>query len=295
MNKVFALFFVLVMLISCGEKEAPNEALIGNMTHTQIDSMLKVNAYNDYTITDRINLYSEMFLKTPYSWTATGDGPYALLEKWPLVNLQETNCMVYCEHVLALAISDSWDNFFNNLQQIRYKDGIIGMKTRNHYTMADWLPENSWLLDDVSAKVGGEYTAPMTRSISHENFFKAKGIDDMRYVKHDRTMTFDYVPMEHLSKVEDRIQNGDIVALLFANKDNIFSAHMLMMIRKDGKLFFREASTSSYSTFETEYSEWLEWKGSWDKYAGIAFMRVKDSLNHANALILPWQITDIKE
>jgi hypothetical protein len=284
---------IIALMFSCGQdKGSPAE--IGQLSYAQIDSMLKVNADKGLTVTDRINLYSSMFLGTPYSWTATGDGPYALLETYPLVNFQETNCMVYCEHVLALSISDSWDNFFNNLQQIRYKDGIIGMKTRNHYTMADWLPENSWILDDVSAEVGGEYTASMTRTISHENFFKGKGINDMRYVKHDRKITVEYVPMEHMKDVKSRVKNGDIVAMLFADKDNVFSAHMLMIVEKDGDLYFREASTTNYSTFETEYNEWLDWKGTWDKYAGIAFMRVKDELNKPNAVVLPWKIKDLK-
>lgn len=293
--KKIVLFTILVgLLFSCGKKEELSPAIIGQMSHAEIDSVLRVNAQKDLTITDRINLYSEMFLGTPYSWTATGDGPYALLETYPLVNFQETNCMVYCEHVLALSISDSWDNFFNNLQQIRYKDGLIGMKTRNHYTMADWLPENAWILDDVSAKVGGEYTAQMTRTISHENFFKGKGMKDLRYVKLDRNITVDYVPMEHMKDVKDRVKNGDIVAMLYANKDNVFSAHMLMIVEKEGELYFREASTTSYSTFETEYDEWLAWKGTWDKYAGIAFMRVKDEMNKKNAVVLPWKIDDLK-
>lgn len=294
MKKFLPIIFILLLMFSCGQKEVKSPAPIGNMTHTEIDSMLRVNAEKDLTITDRINLYSKMFLGTPYSWTATGDGPYALLETYPLVNFQETNCMIYCEHVLALSISDSWDNFFNNLQQIRYSDGMIGMKTRNHYTMADWLPENSWLLDDVSAKVGGEYTAQMTRTISHYNFFKSKGMDDLRYIKADRTITVDYVPMGHMKDVKDRVKDGDIVAILYANKDNVFSAHMMMIIEKAGKLYFREASTTSYSTFETEYDEWLAWKGVNKKYAGIAFMRVKDKLNTKNFVILPWEISLLK-
>jgi N-acetylmuramoyl-L-alanine amidase-like protein len=294
MKKILTLFIIVVMLFSCTITVKKSPAVIGKMTHAEIDSLLRSNAKMDLSITDRINLYSEMFLETPYSWTATGDGPYALLETYPLVNFQETNCMVYCEHVLALSISDSWDNFFNNLQQIRYKDGLIGMKTRNHYTMADWLPENNWILDDVSRKVGGEYTASMTRTISHENFFKGKGMDDLRYVKLDRSITVEYVPMEYLDKVKSNIHDGDIVALLYANKDNVFSAHMLMLVEKEGKLFFREASTSTYSTFETEYDQWLENKATTDKYAGLAFMRVKEELNKPNAVVLPWKIADLK-
>ncbi|MFA6619206.1 MAG: N-acetylmuramoyl-L-alanine amidase-like domain-containing protein [Candidatus Neomarinimicrobiota bacterium] len=295
MKKILIIIPIILLCFSCAKKEVGSPAVIGNMTHTEIDSVLAFNAKEDLTITDRINFYSEMFLGTPYSWTATGDGPYALLESYPLVNFQETNCMIYCEHVLALAISDSWDNFFNNLQQIRYQNGTIGMKTRNHYTMADWLPENAWLLDDVSAKVGGEYTASMTRTISHKNFFKGKGMDDLRYIKEDRKISVDYVPMENMKDVKERVQNGDIVAMLYANKENVFSAHMLMIIEKNGDLYFREASTSTYSTFETEYDAWLAKKVGNKRYAGIAFMRVKDELNTKNSVILPWKISSLKE
>lgn len=295
MKKFTLILLSAALLFSCAAKTTDTaQAKIGRMSHAQVDSMLAANSKKNYSVTDRITLYSELFLGTPYSWHATGDGPYALYEAWPLVDLDSTNCMVYCEHVLALAVSDSWDNFFNNLQQIRYKDGIIGMRSRNHYTMADWLPENDWILDDVSEKVGGDYTRSVTRVISHETFFANKGMDDLRYVKPDRRVTVQYVPMDHVKDVKANIHNGDIVAMIYADKDNVFSAHMLMIVEKDGKLYFREASTTNYSTFETEFDEWMDWKGSRTKYAGLAFMRVKDAVNKPGAVILPWKIADMK-
>jgi hypothetical protein len=286
--------FVILLFFSCTSQQEEQPAPIGQMTYAQIDSMLMVNAKMNHSISDRMRLYSEMFLGTPYSWTATGDGPYALHETYPLVNFDSTNCMVYTEHVLALAISDSWDHFFNNLQQIRYKDGIIGMRTRNHYTMADWLPENSWLLEDVARKVGGEHTRSMSRTISHEDFFVQKGIRDLRYVKHDRLLTVDYIPMKDLMKVKDNFRNGDIVAMLFANRDDIFSAHMLMIYEKENELYFREASTSNHSTFETPFDTWFEAKKDLERYAGLAVMRVREKYNKPNAVVLPWDISKLK-
>lgn len=271
------------------------EKKIYKMSNTEIDQLLTTVSAQNLTITDRIALYSEKFLGMPYNLTCAGDGPYALYEAWPLVNFQETNCMVYCEHVLALSISDSWDNFFNNLQQIRYKDGIIGMRTRNHYTMVDWLPENSWLLELVSRKVGGEYTKQSTRTISHRKFFEGKGITDLRYVLPDRTVTLDYVPKEALAKVGKNIRNGDILALIFANKTDIFSAHMLMAIVKDGKLFIRESSNSKMTTFDTPYQEWVTALQTKEKYVGLCFMRVRDELNTPGRIILPWEIAGLKK
>lgn len=303
MKYLFRIVFVLMaagLVITLGAKEQPtirtkpSGKAIYTMSRTDVDLLLQDMSRQNLTITQRINRWSDLFLGMPYSWTATGDGPYALYESYPLMSVDSTNCMVYCEHVLALAMSDSWDNFFNNLQQIRYENGIIGMRTRNHYTIADWLPENAWILKDVSADVGGRYTQKMNRTISHKKFFQGKGITDLRYVKPDRTISIDYVPLQYLPKVEDQVKDGDIVSLLLADRDDIFSAHMLMIVEKDGKKYFREASTSTYTTFETEYQDWCAAKGSWKKYAGMAFMRVKDEMNQPGKVILPWQIRDLK-
>ncbi|MDD3807598.1 MAG: DUF1460 domain-containing protein [Candidatus Marinimicrobia bacterium] len=305
MYKGFKIFrnrflFIIGMLCVIGTmplqsaKIPENTAFISRLSYVQIDSMLQANARRDLTMTDRMALYSEQFLGMPYSWTATGDGEWALYENQPLFNFDSTNCMVYCEHVLALSISDSWDNFFNNLQHIRYKEGIIGMSTRNHYTMADWLPENIWLLNNVSQSVGGSYTKTMTRTISHKTFFKEKGITDLRYVKPDRTLTIDYIPLNDLYKVKDHFQNGDIIALIFAQRDDIFSAHMAMMIKKKDGFYIREASNSKWTTFETAWDPWLKSVQNRKKYAGIAVMRIHSELNTPNRVILPWEIKTLR-
>jgi len=266
-----------------------------HMSNLEIDSLIRDTNLKSKTITERINFYSEHFLDMPYNLHCAGDGPYALYEPWPLVNFRETNCMVLCEHVLALSISDSWDNFFNNLQQIRYKDSYIGMRTRNHYTMADWLPENSWLLDDVSRKVGTDSTKSVTRTISHQNFFAGKGITDLRDVKEDRTLTIEYVPFTALKKVKPNIKCGDILSLLLADAENIFSAHMMLIAEKDGRMVIREAARSQKTTFDTPYDEWI--KGERFKsgrYLGLAFMRVREELNTKGRIIKPWEINGLK-
>jgi hypothetical protein len=289
---IITLFFAIP---SQAQKIPQNTSTISAMTSQQIDDLMKMKAAENLSITDRIAFYSELFLGMPYSWTSTGDGEWALYESWPLMNLDSTNCMVYCEHVLALSISDSWDNFFNNLQQIRYQNGIIGMRTRNHYTMGDWLPENKWLLDDVSRSTGGQYTKTMTRTISHETFFKGKGITDLRYVKPDREITIDYIPMKDLDKIRDNLRNGDIASLLLADKTDIFSAHMVMVIKKDGKLIIRESSNSQWTTFDTPWDEWLKKTQKRKQYAGMAFMRIRADLNKPNTVVNPMDIYSLKK
>lgn len=276
------------------EKPAVRESRFFEMSNMEIDSLLTVVSRQNLTITERIAFYSERFLGMPYNLTCSGDGPYALYEPEPLVNFRQTNCMVYCEHVLALSISDSWDNFFNNLQQIRYKDGIIGMRTRNHYTMTDWMPENRWLLTDVTKKVGGDQCISLTRTISHRKFFEGKGIKDMRYVLPDRAQTLDVVPKQSLLDIEKNTKSGDILSLIMANKTDIFSAHMLMIVEKDGQKFIRESSNSKMTTFDTPYKEWVANLQSKERYIGLCFMRINEDLDTPGRIILPWEIAGLK-
>jgi len=267
---------------------------IYKMDRADINDLLTKKSAENLTITERMSFYSEMFLGMPYGLTCVGDGPYALYDTKPLLTFDTTNCMVFCEDVLALSISDSYENFFNNLQQIRYKDGVIGMKTRNHYTMADWLPENSWLLHDVAKEVAGSKAKTLTRTISHKKFFSSKGIEDMRYVKDDRTMTINYIPFDALIDAKKNFKDGDILALMFRNLDNIFSAHMLMAYNTPDGMVIRESSLSKSTVLDTPFEEWVNNFINSKKYIGISLMRVNEDLNQKGKIILPWEISKIR-
>ena len=287
-------YIIIILIIFSSIGIHSQSKKIYEMSKWEIDSILTIKSKENLTITERMKFYSEIFLGMPYGLTCVGDGPYALYDTQPQLTFDTTNCMVYCEDVLALAISDNFENFFNNLQQIRYKDGIVGMKTRNHYTMADWLPENSWLLHDVAEKVAGEKVKTLTRTISHEQFFQKKSITDMRYVKEDRSLTVNYIPFDALMDVKENFRDGDILALLFRNLDNIFSAHMLMFYKTSDGAVIRESSLSKSTVLDTHYDEWVENFQNSKKYIGIALMRVNDDINTKGKIILPWNIHSLK-
>ncbi len=294
--KKFIYFFIIVCIsISFADAQKNKESKpFFELSKKEIHTLLKETVQKPLTITERMQYYAQRFLNTPYNLTCVGDGPYALYETMPLVTFDDTNCMAYCEHILALAISDSWEHFFNNLQHIRYKDGIIGMKTRNHYTMGDWLPENDWLLVDATKRIGGQKAEPLTRTISHKQFFARKGIEDKRFIKPDRSMTIHYIPTGELASVKENIASGDIACLIFADKDNIFSAHMIMFFRENERLVIRESSNRKMTTFETPFNKWLEEIKNSNRYLGLSFMRVRDELNKPFNVIYPWEIKDLK-
>jgi len=81
-----------------------------------------------------------------YKLNLLGEYPFELHDDLPMFSLVESDCVVFAEHTYAMALSRSWEEFFWMLQRIRYKQGVIGVATRNHYTELDWNVNNAWLL-----------------------------------------------------------------------------------------------------------------------------------------------------
>jgi len=117
----------------------------------------------------------------------------------------------------------------------------------------------------------------------------------MRYVKPDRNVTIDYIPFNELLNVKSKLKAGDIFSLIFANKDDIFSAHMLMIMEKSGKLVVRESALTPKTTLDTPFDEWVKKFLNSKNYCGVSFMRVNDHLNTPGKIILPWEIQELKK
>ncbi len=286
---------LLVFSIFCwGLAQTAPDKLYYQMTIAEIDQDIRDISKTIPQPGQRMAVYSSRFLHAPYELSCEAEGEWGRYETQSLMNLKQVNCMTYCEIVLALSLSEYYEEMFNVLQHIRYRQGIISMATRNHYTMVDWLPANSWCLQDVTAKVGGRDVVKSTRTISHKNFFKGKNISDIPVMLPDRTVTIGYIPSDRLALHEKALQDGDIVALI-QNKTDIFSAHMLLIIKKDGGTFFRHASLSAKKVLDQPFSEYLAAVAKNPRYQGMSFMRMKKKIDWVDGVythgkfILPGQ------
>jgi hypothetical protein len=248
------------------------------MSLKEIDQDLRRVSDSTMTAGDKMTYFSERFVGAPYLLVCEGEGENGRYETEPLLNLKQINCMTYCEIVLAMTLSGYYEEMFNVLQHIRYRNGFISMATRNHYTMVDWLPANRWCLDDVTAAVGGADALPLTRTIRHGQFFKGKGIDDLPEVLSDRTVTISYIPKEKLISRKMGLQSGDIVALI-QDKPDIFSAHMLLIVKKQDGLYFRHASMSAGKVIDERFDDYVNGLLSKARYQGMSFMRVKTEID----------------
>jgi hypothetical protein len=130
-----------------------------------------------------------------------------------------------------------------HLQRLRYRNGTVDFRARNHFMMADWLPNNAWLIEDVTKLVGGHLTARMTKTIDRAAFLRKMGVRDASVAAiPPQTMTIDYIPKENLSAIKSKLQGGEMVCIV-QNQPGIFIAHTGFIIRdRFGNVLFRHAS-----------------------------------------------------
>lgn len=278
MMQGISIFMVSLLLLCSSKAPQAGGKLYHQMPAKEIDQDLRRVAALPMSAAEKMTYFSERFTGAPYLLVCEGEGENGLYETEPLLNLKKINCMTYCEIVLAMTLSRDYEEMFNVLQHIRYRDGFISMATRNHYTMVDWLPANRWCLDDVTAVVGGGDCATSTRTIRHGVFFKGKGIEDLPAVLPDRTVTLSYIPLDKLETHKSALRSGDIVSLI-QDKPDIFSAHMLMIVEKKEGLFFRHASMSAGKVVDVEFSQYIDGLKTKPRYQGMCFMRVKEQVD----------------
>lgn len=187
-----------------------------------------------------------------------------------VVNLREQDCVTFVENSLALLYvlfseHRSFEKFKNILRRIRYRGGRIqGYLSRLHY-FSEWMKDNErkGVLKEVSKELGGR---PLRKSIHfmtdhltlypslrhRENFYRMKAIEKKISAK-----PFFLIPKENLPRIESRIQEGDIIAIV-TQKEGLdiqhvgFAAkirnriHLLHASEKDGKVTLSKETLYRY-------------------------------------------------
>ena len=98
---------------------------------------------------------------TPYQDGPLGEGPEGAYDTDPLIDLTRVDCVTYVEQCVALAAGTDFADVTDKLQRVRYAGGHVDYGARNHFMVADWIPNNPWCRDvtkDLELS-----TAPLTR------------------------------------------------------------------------------------------------------------------------------------
>ncbi|MDR1743621.1 MAG: DUF1460 domain-containing protein [Dysgonamonadaceae bacterium] len=183
------------------------------------------------------------------------------------VNLRELDCFTYVENVIALsqtAVSENptFECFIENLQNIRYRGGIVeDFSSRLHYA-SDWAFENEkrGLLTDISKKLGGlRETKPINFMSAHRSSYMQLKTDDAMLAKikelekriNDRG-GFYYLPKEKIAVAAGKIPKMAVVGFA-TDIEGLDITHLGFVWRKNGRVGFIHASSKAMKvTIDTE-------------------------------------------
>lgn len=207
-------------------------AALYTFNEREVDAYLGWLSESEPVVVDRVRHLARRNIGQPYRIFLLGEGPFELHDPAPLYCLSASDCVTFVEHTWAMALSDDWSGFFRTLQRIRYRDGEIGMLTRNHFTEADWNVNNRWLFEDVTDALVPGAAVPMRVVVDRAAFFAKHGLTPARPREVVETT---YVPRDRLCDIVGHLRDGDVVEIVRGTPDAPYVSHMGLVFRaKDG-------------------------------------------------------------
>lgn len=197
------------------------------------------------SLPDRLLRLSARFLDRPYAAsTLVGgkDSPETLVTR-----LDKFDCVTYVESVVALARSHRHDAYARRLAELRYLNGRIRWRDRNHYM-------NRWIARNVRAGLV-ERVLP-DAWVWADGWRSLDGIDGYPCQEWRPR----YLPTDAVPALVDAATPGDIVAFV-STKPNLDTFHVGLLVpttvKKKPGLAIRHASQSAGKVVEQELGAFL--------------------------------------
>lgn len=171
------------------------------------------------------------------------------------VNIGETDCILFVESCLALvqtakSSDTTYANFCKNIQNLRYRNGIVeGYPSRIHYT-SEWLlqAENNGLLKESSREIA---KTPLNQKFS----FMTEKSDRYKHLKGNaaniakirqaeeylNAQEYYYIPNDKIAEYACKIETGDIFGFCTSTK-GLDLSHVGIAYWENGRLTFIHAS-----------------------------------------------------
>ncbi|MDE6123292.1 MAG: DUF1460 domain-containing protein [Duncaniella dubosii] len=185
------------------------------------------------------------FVGTPYKSGTLDVEPEMLT-----INLDEFDCTTFVETVTALALTiedrkNSWQDFANNLESLRYRQGEAnGYASRLHY-LSDWIVTNTHrgYIKEVTDRIPQSDSQIKTLDYMSHNRASYPALKDSATFEGIKNMEvgyrshrFPYIKSARLTSkpVTNALKGGDIVALTTKTGGLDVSHVGLIVIEKDG-------------------------------------------------------------
>ena len=235
MNIIFSLLILIFFSpVFANGSDTAEFIELGNFTQQSIDQIIG-SSNKQPLIENKIESISERFLNVPY----LGNTLIGSSNKQEIltINLSGMDCFTYIDYVEAIRGSSDFGSFKNQIKTVRYKDGVVDYRARNHF-FSDWPISNSSQVKDVTGDIGKD------RSKTVKKFLNLKS-DGSNYLPEipvvERNITF--IPTENISaEVIKEINTGDYIGI-YSNLNGLDVSHTGIIIKKNGKAYLRHASS----------------------------------------------------
>lgn len=188
-------------------------------------------------------------------------GESVLPDADPLIRDDAFDCLTFVETVLACGD-------VQRLNAIRYADGAVELLSRNHFFTADWLVNNSNLVENVSADFGN--TATRSGIIDKKSWFQKRyGIETDFAPIHAE---IEYVPYSNIRKFD--VAEPMLVAFVVdENKTGVFVRHVGFLL-PGGVL--RHASRDKGRVMDAGFRGYVARRATASTNLGVAFFKIKE-------------------
>ncbi len=193
------------------------------------------------TMGARMEVLSGDFLCCPYenhplSGSATSPETFT-------ASLSSFDCVTYIETILALARSMTVADFCRRLRFLRYENGRVEWRLRNHY-MTGWI-RNNVAQGSIAEIRAGRLSVLKTRILS-----AVPGLPPRR-------VRFAAVPKANMKTYQERLRTGDIIFFISTRKDlDVF--HCGILVETAGNLAMRHAARSQGGVVEQDLREFMK-------------------------------------
>ncbi len=206
-----------------------------------------------------------------------------------VINLTGLDCTTFLETDLTFARcikekKTTFENYEKELTEIRYRNGELdGYPSRLHY-FSDWIYNNvkKGIVKNITKEIGGEPIKFHVDFMSnHPDLYKQlkanpKFVPVIR--KQEESINkreYYYIPQTKVAKVEDKIHNGDLIAIT-TNEKGLDIGHVGIAVKMDdGRIHFMHAPNVGYKVQITK-EPLADYLLRIKKHTGIIVLRAQE-------------------
>ena len=204
------------------------------------------------TANELVVFYANKLLGTPYvAHTLEGD------TEMLTINIDELDCTTFVETLYALTRTTlsnraTWRDYANNLESIRYRDGVMSdYSSRLHY-ISEWIINNSNRDNLIDITANFQKSRYLVKTIDfmskHRNAYASlKDSATFEKIKSFevgfRSHRFPYLKKEDVNAKNSKatFKSGDFIAMV-TNIEGLDISHLGIVIKENNELYFINAS-----------------------------------------------------